>query len=67
MRKTMSAERFQVLDMLRRQVLTVQEADELLVVLDENSGGTVELTLNLVQVSLPGELGAEQPGTLLLG
>jgi hypothetical protein len=48
----MSAERFQVLDMLRRQLLTVQEAHELLVALEENSGGTVELTVNLVQVSL---------------
>ena len=48
----MSAERFRVLDMLRRQVLTVHEADELLVALEENSGGTVELTVNLVQVSL---------------
>jgi hypothetical protein len=48
----MSAERFRVLDMLRRQVLTVGEAHELLVALEENSGGTVELTVNLVQVSL---------------
>lgn len=48
----MSAERFQVLDMLRRQVLTVQEANQLLVALEENSGGAVELTVNLVQVSL---------------
>jgi hypothetical protein len=48
----MSAERFQVLDMLRRQLLTVQEAHELLVAFEENSGGTVELTVNLVQVSL---------------
>jgi hypothetical protein len=48
----MSAERFRVLDMLRRQVLTVHEAHELLVALEENSGGTVELTVNLVQVSL---------------
>jgi hypothetical protein len=48
----MSTERFQVLDMLRRQVLTVQEANQLLVALEENSGTTVELTVNLVQLSL---------------
>ena len=48
----MSAERFCVLDMLRRQVLSVGEAHELLLALEENSGGTVELTVNLVQVSL---------------
>ena len=48
----MSAERFRVLDMLRRQVLTVREAHELLVALEENSGGTVELTVNLIQLSL---------------
>lgn len=48
----MSVERFRVLDMLRRQLLTVHEAHELLTALEGNSGGTVELTVNLVHVSL---------------